>query len=81
MVGVHAGKVAHGVAHIELNHADDTPENHILTSIHFEKKILVDLKIKDSLSVLLASIKGAGGKVLDKSDPLRDFHLSSLSLS
>ena len=37
VVGVHAGKVAHRVAHIELNHADDTPsktDNEI--SIHFQ---------------------------------------------
>ena len=27
VVGVHAGKVADRVAHIELNHADDTPSN------------------------------------------------------
>merc|ERR1712066_858123 len=41
VVDVHAGKVAHRVADIELNHADDT------------------------LSVLLAAIKGAGRQVLD----------------
>jgi len=52
---MHAGKVAHGVTHIELNHADDT------------------------LSVFLAPIKGAGGQMLDKSNPLRDFHLLLLS--
>ena len=31
--------------------------------------------LKDSLSVLLAAVKGAGGKVLDETDPLGDFHL------
>jgi len=51
MVDVHAGQVAHRVADIELDHADDT------------------------LSVLLAAIKGAGRQVLDKTDPLGDFHL------
>ena len=45
VVGVHAGKVADRVAHIELNHADDTPSkanNEI--SIHFQIRTLVDLK-------------------------------------
>ena len=65
MVGMHAGQVTHRVPHIELNHADDTPVDIVIT---------LDVK-KDSLSVLLAAVKGASGQVLDKSDPLSDFHL------
>ena len=76
MVGVHAGKVADRVAHIELNHADDTPSKAKMKSA-FTFKLERWWILKDSLSVLLAAIKGAGGKVLDETDPLSDFHLSS----
>ena len=31
MVGMHAGQVTHRVPHIELNHADDTPVDIVIT--------------------------------------------------